>query len=182
MNGTAHMGAMGVVGMPRTALHALVSALYRDHGTAAAAPLQEAGYAAGLFDVFRGWTAQRPGGAPESIPAERFEADASAFLSSLGWGTVEVGSLGGVATVDSADWGEANPALQHGYPACYFTAGMLADFFGRLAEVPVAALEVECRSAGSHRCRFLVGAPETIQRVYDGWAGGIGYADSLGAS
>ena len=52
---------------------------------------------------------------------------------------------------------------------------MFADFFGRLAGEAVAVMEVECRSMGGERCRFLVGSGETMQHVYDEMAQGVGY-------
>src|SRR3989454_1407749 len=49
---------------------------------------------------------------------------------------------------------------------CFFTAGMLADFLGRLSEETVAVMEVECRSRGDARCRFLSATPEVLEKVY----------------
>ena len=40
-------------------------------------------------------------------------------------------------------------------------------------------MEVECRSMGGERCRFLIGTGETLQHVYDEMAQGVGYADAL---
>jgi len=69
--------------------------------------------------------------------------------------------------VDTDDWGEADPAEGLGQPGCHFTTGMFADFFGRLSDVPLAVLEVECRSAGAERCRFLLGNSEVMRYVYE---------------
>jgi hypothetical protein len=52
---------------------------------------------------------------------------------------------------------------------------MLADFFGRLAGEPLAAMEVECRSMGAPRCRFLVGSSEMLQHIYDEMSRGVSY-------
>ena len=49
---------------------------------------------------------------------------------------------------------------------------MLADFFGRMSNGLVAVMEVECRSRGDGRCRFLAGAPETLSALYDRMAQG----------
>jgi hypothetical protein len=43
-------------------------------------------------------------------------------------------------------------------------------------------MEVECRSRGDARCRFLAGAPETLSTLYDRMAQGTSYADALGLS
>jgi hypothetical protein len=63
---------------------------------------------------------------------------------------------------------------------CFFSAGLLADFLGRLAGEAVAVMEVECRSRNDGRCRFLSASPETLQRVYDEMTAGRSYADALG--
>jgi hypothetical protein len=41
-------------------------------------------------------------------------------------------------------------------------------------------MEVECRSRGESRCRFLAGAPETLSILYDRMAQGMGYMEALG--
>jgi hypothetical protein len=40
-------------------------------------------------------------------------------------------------------------------------------------------MEVECRSMGNDRCRFLVGAVDTMQRVYDAMGEGVTYEQAL---
>ena len=52
---------------------------------------------------------------------------------------------------------------------------MFADFFGRIADSPLAVLEVECRSAGAPRCRFLIGNAEVMGHVYDEMGAGQSY-------
>lgn len=159
-----------MLGLPRAGLAALRAALYRDAGAAAAGYLQEAGYAGGetLFGAFRAWLASRNDPAPEQLPLARFEELATLFFREAGWGSLAVSSLrNAVAVLDSADWGEADPQSGMEHPACHFTTGMFADFFGRIADAPLAVLEVECRSAGDHRCRFLVGNAEVMEHVYE---------------
>jgi hypothetical protein len=56
---------------------------------------------------------------------------------------------------------------------------MFADFFGRVADAPLAVMEVECRSAGGERCRFLLGSTDVMQTVYDGISQGYGYEDAV---
>jgi predicted hydrocarbon binding protein len=181
MSVTTDLTTAGVVGVSRQGLQRLTSSLYRDLGGGAAGYLQDAGYNAGLYDVFARWLGEE-GRTPESIPASEFGEWASRFFAAFGWGSVSIGALSDVATIDSPDWAEANPDSPMEYPACYFTAGALGELFGRLSDLPVAVMEVECRSMGAERCRFLVGGGETIQRVYDGVAQGIRYEETLGAT
>jgi len=58
----------------------------------------------------------------------------------------------------------------------------LADFFTRLAGEPLAVMEVECRSMGGDRCRFLVGNGERMQRVYEAMGQGVAYHDAVAAT
>jgi hypothetical protein len=41
-------------------------------------------------------------------------------------------------------------------------------------------MEVECRSMGAPRCRFLVGSGDVMQRVYDAMGQGIPYEEAVG--
>lgn len=170
-----------LVALTRDSLLALRTALFRDVGPNAAALLQEAGYAGGpaLYESFTRWLAARGLGAPESLPATEFGREAGAFFREMGWGAFELGSLESVATVDAAEWAESDPQYPLDFPGCYYTAGVLADFFGRLAGEPVAVMEVECRSMGAERCRWLVGSGETMQHVYDQMGQGVAYADAV---
>jgi predicted hydrocarbon binding protein len=174
----------GLVAMTRASMLALRAALFRDVGPNAAALLQEAGYAGGpaLYDAFSRWLSAQGLGEPESLAAMEFGLRAGEFLRGMGWGAIELGSLEAVATVDAAEWAESDPAYPLEFPGCYFTAGMLADFFGRLAGEPVAVMEVECRSMGAPRCRWLVGSGETMQHVYDQMGQGVGYDAALASA
>jgi predicted hydrocarbon binding protein len=173
-----------LVALTRDSLLALRSALFRDVGPNAAALLQEAGYAGGraLFDAFATWLSARGLGSPHALPAAEFAARATEFFRETGWGSIDLGAIQSVATIDSADWAESDPAFPMEFPGCYYTAGFLADFFGRLAGEPLAVMEVECRSMGGARCRFLVGTAETMQQVYDAMGEGIAYDEALQAS
>ncbi|HEU4997256.1 MAG TPA: V4R domain-containing protein [Gemmatimonadaceae bacterium] len=171
-----------MVGLTRDALVALRSVLFRDAGANAAAYLQEAGYAGGsaLHQAFAKWCESRGVAVPENLTAPDFERHATAFFAELGWGTISVGLLhDSVMTLDSSNWAEADPASAMQFPGCYLSTGLLADFFGRMAGTPLAVMEVECRSMGSERCRFLLGSSETMQYVYDGITTGIPYDASL---
>ncbi|OGU04192.1 MAG: hypothetical protein A2085_04700 [Gemmatimonadetes bacterium GWC2_71_10] len=81
--------------------------------------------------------------------------------------------------MDSSDWAEAQPEAQLQYPGCYFTSGLLADFVSRIAESPLAVMEVECRSRGDAHCRWLVGSPETLTALYQHMAQGADYQQVL---
>jgi predicted hydrocarbon binding protein len=166
-----------LVGLTRDSLLALRSALFRDVGPNAAAVLQEAGYAGGpaMYSAFTGWLAAHGLGAPETLPATEFGLRAGEFFREIGWGSFELGSLDAVATVDAPAWAESDPAYPLDFPGCYYTAGVLADFFGRLADSPVAVMEVECRSMGAPRCRWLVGSGDTMQHIYDQMGQGVPY-------
>ena len=175
----------GMVAISRDALTGLRNALMRETGYASAGYFQEGGYAGGAatFEAFRAWLSARGLSEPESLSVAAFQAQATEFFRTCGWGSLEVGELHGtVATLDSADWGEATPEAGLEHPGCHLSAGMFADFFGRVADAPLAVMEVECRSAGAERCRFLLGSAEVLQQVYEGMAGGATYEDAVGAA
>jgi predicted hydrocarbon binding protein len=173
--------ANGLVALTRDSLLALRAALFRDVGPNAAAALQEAGYAGGqaLYDALGRWLSSKGLPSPESLGAAEFGHYATEFFRDAGWGSIEIGSLESVATIDSKDWAEGDPSMPLDFPGCYFTAGMLADLFGRLAGEPLAVMEVECRSMGAERCRWLVGSAETMQKVYDSVGGGASYETAV---
>src|SRR6266496_3781851 len=58
----------------------------------------------------------------------------------------------------------------------------LSEFLGRLSEETVSVMEVECRSRGDERCRFLSATPEVLGRVYNEMTAGRSYEDALSAS
>ena len=97
------------------------------------------------------------------------------FLRDEGWGTVATEPLAeGILAVDTTDWSEAL-ARATDQPSCHFTCGMFSDFFTRLGGYPAAVMEVECRSRGDARCRFLVGSPDMLTWLYEGMVEGEGY-------
>lgn len=163
--------------LPRASLVALRAALVRDTGGGFATYLQEAGYAGGeaVFAAFKSWLADRSEDV-DQLDLDAFQARGAAFFRDSGWGSLSITALGDVvAVVESADWAEADPVSAMPYPACHYTTGMLADFFGRTAAAPLAVLEVECRSSGSPHCRFLVGATEVMGHVYERMTAGESY-------
>lgn len=175
-----------MVAITRDAMGGLRNALITDLGYAAAAGyLQQAGYAGGgaLFEAFRGWLAARDEGSPEDLSVTDFQSSATNFFSACGWGSLVVGDLHDtVATLDTDDWGEATPDSQLDQASCHFTAGMFSDFFGRLSDAPLAVMEVECRSTGAERCRFLLGSTEVIEHVYNAMSSGESYEAAVGAA
>lgn len=175
---TTERQARDMVTMTRASLLSLRAALLRSGDPQAAVTLQEAGYAGGtsLFESFRAWLGERTDAGPEELDVDAFQQLASEYFSDTGWGTLQVGTISDVvATLDSEDWGESDPSSPVQYPSCHLTTGMFADLFGRLAGAPVAVLEVECRSAGHARCRFLVGSPEVMDAVYEEMGRGRDY-------
>jgi predicted hydrocarbon binding protein len=162
----------------RASLLSLRAALLKTGDTQAAVTLQEAGYAGGLalFESFKAWLGEQTHIRVEDLDVDAFQHRASEYFAEHGWGTLHVGSLHDVvATLDSPDWGEVDVNLGAQQPACHLTTGMFADLFGRLAGAPVAVLEVECRSAGHDRCRFLVGSPDVMDAVYEEMGNGTDY-------
>jgi predicted hydrocarbon binding protein len=172
-----------MLAVSRGALSALRSALLRDAGPETAACLQEAGYAGGraVFASFERWLRAQGVEDPAELPMDDFQRRASIYFRDAGWGTVELDTLhDAVAVVDSRDWGEADPHDHLEHPACHFTTGMFADFFGHFSDVPLAVLEVECRSTGAPRCRFLLGNGDVMRYVYDEMERGAGYEEAVG--
>jgi predicted hydrocarbon binding protein len=171
-----------MVALSRASLAALRAALLRDAGPSSAAYLQEAGYAGGeaVFASFRRWLAERGSADPEELELPEFERLASEYFRDTGWGTLTIGSLfDAVAVLDSPDWGEADPSSALEHPGCHLTTGMLADLFGRIADQTLAVLEVECRSMGSDRCRFLIGNADVLVHLYEEMARGVAYEQAL---
>jgi predicted hydrocarbon binding protein len=181
---TLDLAENGMLAVTKDALAALRNALMRDTGPAAAGYFQEAGYAGGgaLFEAFRGWLQKHGAGSPESLSLPEFQKFAAEFFEETGWGSLTVGSLhDAVATLDSPNWGEASPDSGMEHPCCHLSAGMFADFFGRMADAPLAVMEVECRSVGNDRCRFLLGSTEMMQHVYEAMSRGEAYDRAVAA-
>lgn len=137
--------------------------------------LQEAGYAAGegLYSAFSAVHN------PADLDADLLAPTLSEFFTAGGWGSVTVTPVGtGALAIDSSNWSEAEPGTSE-TPMCFFSAGMLADFLGRLSEETIAVMEVECRSKGDERCRFLSATPAVLERVYTEMTAGRTYEQAL---
>ena len=171
--------AQKLVVLPAAALAQLRAAITHDGGDPG--PVQEAGYAAGeaLYGAFTERLADRGLRAPEALDLDVAQAEASAFFRETGWGEIDFEALGAAIAVNSSSWVEATADAAIGQPGCLFGTGMLAGFFGRLADAPLAALEVECRSMGGMRCRFLLGAAEVLEDAYEEMARGGSYAAAV---
>jgi predicted hydrocarbon binding protein len=169
----------------RRVIHQLRASLERDTGLQAATYLQEAGFAGGeeLYAAFTGWLARTKGvEQPSDLDVEVFGDVLADFFAEQGWGRLTATPLGPVLALDSSEWAEALDVQQGEFPSCHLSCGLLADFLGRISKDLVAVMEVECRSRGESRCRFLAGAPETLSIVYDRVAQGTGYLEALGVS
>ncbi|HEY8197318.1 MAG TPA: V4R domain-containing protein [Gemmatimonadales bacterium] len=168
----------------RRVIQQLRASLERDTGVQAAAYLQEAGFAGGeeLFEAFGDWLKRARGvDQPSELDVEFLGEVLGEFFADQGWGRLTAIPLGpAVMALDSAEWAEALDEQQGEFPSCHLSCGLLADFLGRVSGDQVAVMEVECRSRGEQRCRFLAGSPETLGILYDRMAGGTGYLEALG--
>lgn len=152
----------------------------------AARALQSAGVAAGdaLFRVL----AQGPVPAssetapPADWSEQTFWRRFTELFERRGWGRLTNHALHpGVSALDSTDWVEVDSDAGARRPSCHFTSGMLANLLGRVSGEDVAVLEVECRSRGDARCRFLYGSPAALEVVYGSIRDGHDTETSLAA-
>ncbi len=162
----------GVIGIGRKALIATRRTLLEDLGERGMQRLQEIGCAAGeeLYESFGSWLPEFAGvSSTEELDAGKLEEVLTDFFGGLGWGGIAIERLGSTGLgISSEDWAEADPAERSEYPSCFFSAGLFADFLTRMAEGnAISIMEVECRSRGDERCRFLAGAPSTLDAVYN---------------
>lgn len=157
--------------IPVASLAALRDALATQAGPdVAARALASAGHAAGnaLFLQLAAAPDEYAQPSVAGIGENAFWRKLSNLFSSRGWGTLgHSPAHEGVGSLESADWVEAVPESGAVRPSCFFSTGMLANVLGNAAGAPIAVLEVECRSQGDARCRFLFGSTEAMQTVYD---------------
>jgi len=176
----------GVVGIGARALHVTRQALLEDLGEAGEARLQEIGFAAGeeVYNRFCQWLPGATGVSdPADLDSDKLTDVLSEFFGSLGWGPVTVERVGKSGLYVSSDaWAEADPAGGADYPSCYFSTGLFASFLTCLAGGgAVGAMELECRTSGDARCRFLAGSPETLDAVYQAMTEERDFEEVLGA-
>jgi hypothetical protein len=166
-------------------LHTLRGSLEKLLGGQAAQPLLEAGFSCGgdIYRAFGEWLEDKTGVAdPADIDADALGELLSGFFVELGWGEISVTRLGSAAiAIDSPDWAESSHSGGAQYPSCHLTTGLFSAFLEKLAESEVAVMEVECRTRGDNRCRFLAGAPETLQVAFEAMSTGAGYEEALSA-
>jgi hypothetical protein len=174
--------------LPVASLAAIRDALAADVGDdVAAGALRAAGYAAGdafftaLTQPFGEDVHDGEAGRFGELSADTFWRRLSQLFSTRGWGTLAHAAVHpGVGALDSTNWVEAL-ASSAARPSCFFTTGLLANLLGHAASSDIAVLEVECRSRGDARCRFLFGSAETLELVFDRLQTGAPVDQSLAA-
>jgi uncharacterized protein len=161
----ATMNRTQEIAIPALALRGMSDALVASVGAeAAAGALRAAGHAAGdaLYEIFA--AQQEPG----DLPADAFWQRLGQLFASRGWGQFRHAEIHpGVGALETTNWAEAADGAVADQPSCHFTTGMLANLLGRVAGTDVAVLEVECRSRGDSRCRFLFGGTDAVYAVYE---------------
>jgi uncharacterized protein len=156
--------------LPAAAFSAMRDALVATVGPEPAGDaLRAAGHAAG--DAFHEILSAK--GDLAGLPADRFWQRLGQLFASRGWGQLGYREAHpGVGALEAREWVEATPDGAAEQPACHFTTGLLANLLGRVAGADVAVLEVECRSRGDDRCRFLFGGADAVYAVYERLAAG----------
>lgn len=173
-----------VASIPGSALRTLHRALSHEAGPELAArAVQAAGAATGDL-LFESLTSPEAAGVEAEdlrrLPLEEFWDDILEFLSDLGWGSLEHEAIHpGIGALSAPDWIEADPAQSTSGPRCFFASGLLSGLLGGVAGRPIAVLEVECRSAGDDRCRFLFGDEAVLGRVRAGLEAGRELSSTL---
>lgn len=156
------------VAIPAASLNAVQRALMNELGSDnAARVLRRAGNAAGdaMYSLVEPHA--------DDLGKVAFWERLSEILAARGWGQLSHGDPHpGVGALTTSDWAEADPNRGAARPCCNFTTGMLANLLGRIADADIGVLEVECRSRGDLRCRFLFGARPALDRVHTAVASG----------
>ncbi len=175
MSSTLPFLSARTVAMPVEFLTALRGSLEDASASLGPELLRDAGYYAGtaLYESFGTWLSRRGEYGPESLEDARFVALVSEFFAAAGWGEISIVQLSeAVIAIDAESWSEADDAGG----GCLVSTGLFSGFFGRLADAPIAVLEVECRSLGDARCRFLLGSGDVLGYVHEAMGRGISYA------
>jgi hypothetical protein len=108
------------------------------------------------------------GGDVSQLSADGFWRAVEGFVARRGWGGLRhVDRHEGVGFLVSDDWAEARYAPEDPEEAaCSFSNGFLSGFLTRLADGPVAVLEVTCRGRGDEACTFAFGSGDAIHELY----------------
>jgi len=178
MSATLPFLATRSVAVPAAFFPALLGVSRNAPSPGAVESLRDAGYQAGsaLFDSFAEWLDERGERAPAELSEHQCGALVSTFFAACGWGELELtGVSEAVMAIDAHDWCEADPEGARELPGCHVSTGLLAGFFGRLADAPLAVLEVECGSCGQGHCRFLMASLDVLQYVHEAMGRGIPY-------
>lgn len=170
--------------LSRSSIHHLRRVLEREAGMQAATWMQEAGFAGGegLYQAYTEWLADRYSvGRPAALDVRHLGETLSGFFQEFGWGSAQVSPITtAVIALDSPDWWEAEFESGAEFPSCHLSSGLLAELLTRVSETTLGVMEVECRTRGDARCRFLAGAPESLQILYTRMAEGATYLEALG--
>jgi predicted hydrocarbon binding protein len=170
----------GMLSISSNLFHNLRRSIERAAGNMSPQILQEVGFSSGeeMYDAFADWLRDTKGvDAPEELDASFLADILSEFFAHLRWGQLTIERVGPAAlAIDASNWVEniRSPDDAVG-PICHFSTGVFAALFGRLAEDVVAVMEVDSPDAGHGVCRFLVGAPETLQAVFEAISEGRDY-------
>ena len=178
MSATLPFLAARTVAVPAEFFSALLGATRSAPAAGAIESLRDAGYVTGnaLFDAFALWLDERGERAPAQLSEDNFGPLVSTFFEAAGWGELTISHVSeAVMAIDAPEWCEAEVDGGRELPGCHVSTGLFAGFFGRLAEAPLAVLEVECVSSGQHRCRFLLGSLDVLQYVHEAMGRGIPY-------
>lgn len=158
--------------LPVAALAGLLDALNAQVGHEAAADaLRTAGSAAGdaFFRILAGPDVDEL----RSLSAHRFWNRLATLFANRGWGHLRYAEAHpGVGSLEASDWVESRSEPEAEVPSCHFTTGLLANLLGHAAGTDIGVIEVECRSRGDRRCRFLFGGTDAVFAVYHRMAEG----------
>lgn len=127
--------------------------------------LHAAGHAAGAeaSDAFRFYAE----GDISEIPEGMFWSRFAGFFNRRGWGTLRHSTdHQAVGLLTSEDWAECQHGEGDEHASCSFSAGFLSGLLTRLAEAPVAVLEVSCKGRGDVKCSFAFGSENAIHELY----------------
>jgi predicted hydrocarbon binding protein len=117
-----------------------------------------------------------------ALSLSRFWSELAAYFDEVGWGHMDHEEVNeGVGAVQARDWAESDPKESRPGPGCHISTGLFAELLTRAAGQPVAVMEVDCRSQGDERCRFLFGSPTTLLLVHRKLAEETSLEDALAA-